>query len=226
MQLLHYGTSPQKCVHLKETTHKRKRGRGVNGVQKRVHSSSNNRHSLLIIDSACVPFRELCCWIVVADSGTRRTAALGGPWRRDSFQLYRLSTTHGRDSFQLYRSSTTHTCGTAFSSTVHQRHTRATHTCGTAFSSTVHQRHTRAGQLSALPFINDTHGRDSFQLYRSSTTHTGGTALSSTVHQRHTQAGQLSALPFINDTHGRDSFQLYCPSTTHTIRGHSLTSFI
>ena len=165
---------------------------------------------------------------MVADSGTRRTAAL------EAGQLSALpfiNDTHGRDSFQLYRSSTTHTGGTAFSSTVHQRHTRA-------------------GQLSALPSINDTHGWDSFQLYRSSTTHTGGTAFSSTVHQRHTRAthtygtafsstvhqrhtraGQLSALPFIalpfiNDIHGRDSFQLYRPSTTHTIRGHSLTSFI
>ena len=127
MQLLHYGISPQKCVHLKETTHKRKRGRGVNGVQKRVHSSSYNRHSLLIIDSACVPFRELCCWIEenAARGGRLWYSTLppwDGPWGRDSFQLYRSSTTqHGRDSFQL--SSRTHTGGTAFSSTVHQRHT-------------------------------------------------------------------------------------------------------
>ena len=148
MQLLHYGISPQKCVHLKETTHKRKRGRGVNGVQKRVHSSSYNRHSLLIIDSACVPFHELCCWIEenAARGGRLWYSTLppwDGPW--------------GRDSFQLYRSSTTHADGIAFSSTVHQRHTRTV-------------------QLSGLPFFNDTHGRDSFQVYRSSTTHADGTA--------------------------------------------------
>lgn len=193
MQLLHYGISPQKCVHLKETTHKRKRGRGVNGVQKRVHSSSYNRHSLLIIDSACVPFHELCCWIEenAARGGRLWYSTLppwDGPW--------------GRDSFQLYRSSTTHADGIAFSSTVHQRHTRTV-------------------QLSGLPFFNDTHGRDSFQL--SSRTHTGGTAFSSTVHQRHTLSAVILSLVLF-EAIPQHSSEVHANAATisHNSNGNSL----